>query len=219
MSGAAALSLVHLVHRPAAAGPAPMLVLMHGYGSNEHDLFELAPYLDPRLVVVSVRAPIVLMPGSYAWFEIAFTAEGIVSDPRAAARSAELLAAFVGEAAAAYGADPQRIYLGGFSQGASMAAIVALSRPDLAAGAIVMSGLLPSEVMDAAAAPETLAGRAFLVTHGAEDVVVPIAHGRATRRMLEGLPVALTYREYHMGHTIDADSLADVRAWLSAQIA
>ncbi|HMP42894.1 MAG TPA: PHB depolymerase family esterase [Roseiflexaceae bacterium] len=207
-----------MVRPSVAAGPPPLLVLAHGYGSNEHDLFELVSFLDPRLLVVSARAPYLLMPGSYAWFEIAFTNQGIVSDQRAATHSAELLAQFVAEAAAAYGADPQRIMLGGFSQGASMAAIVALSRPDLIAAAAVLSGLVPAEITDIMPAAEHIAGRRFFVAHGTQDGVVPISNGRAIRRMLESLPVELTYREYAMAHTISPECLADLRTWLHTQI-
>jgi phospholipase/carboxylesterase len=65
---------------PQASNP-PLLLLLHGVGSNEHDLFGLAPLLDQRFVVVSLCAPITLGPGNYAWFEVAFTPQGSVINP------------------------------------------------------------------------------------------------------------------------------------------
>jgi phospholipase/carboxylesterase len=103
-------SLAHLVQQPrTGSGAPPLLILLHGVGSNEHDLFGLAPYLDPRFLVLSARAPYVLMPGAYAWFEIGWAADEIVIDPRQAEASRRLIAQFIPEAAAAYGADPARV--------------------------------------------------------------------------------------------------------------
>ncbi|MEN9934267.1 MAG: hypothetical protein RLZZ387_846 [Chloroflexota bacterium] len=219
------LPLTHLVSRPRASdGPPPLLVLLHGYGSNEHDLFALAPYLDERLLVVTPRAPMMLMPGSYGWFEIAFYQgeDGrtqIAVDPRQARMSLKVAAEFVAEAARAYGADPTRVIVGGFSQGASMAAMAVLTRPELALGAAVLSGIVPSEILDDAAPEEDLAGKAFLVTHGTADAVVDVEHGRATRALLETLPVELTYREYRgMAHEINAESLRDLQGWVKDRL-
>nr|MBA2732595.1 phospholipase [Acidobacteriota bacterium] len=68
------LSLTHLVRRPVetASSSPPLLLLLHGIGSNEEDLLGLAPYVDERFLVVSARAPIVMGPASYGWFNIEF---------------------------------------------------------------------------------------------------------------------------------------------------
>jgi phospholipase/carboxylesterase len=199
-------------------------VLLHGYGSNEQDLFALAPYLDERLLVVSPRAPLMLMPGSYAWFEIGFYQDErggtqIAVDERQARLSHGAVADFVAAAVREYDADPARVVVGGFSQGASMAAMTALLRPELVAGAVVLSGIVPSQIMDEAPPAEALAGKTFFVGHGTLDQVVQLEHGRATHELLEGLPVALTYREYPgMGHEINAECLRDVTAWLRERL-
>ena len=211
------LSLSHLVERPGAPADAPpLLILLHGYGSNEQDLFGLAPYLDPRFLILSLRAPYELMPGGYAWFELGWTASGIVIDARQAEASRTLLADLIPAAAAAYRADPARVYLLGFSQGAILSAAVTLTQPELVAGAVLMSGRVPDEVRAQIAAPDRLEGKPFLVVHGVADTVLPIQNGRASRAILERLPVDLTYKEYRMGHEVSAESLADVARWLTA---
>jgi phospholipase/carboxylesterase len=212
-------ALAHLVRRPArAAGAPPLLILLHGIGSNEEDLMGLEPYLDERFLIVSVRAPHLYGWGGYAWFEIEWLPDGIAIDRAQAEQSRDLIVRFIGEAAAAYGADSARVYLMGFSQGAMMSGWVTLTRPDLVAGAALMSGRIPDELRPQIADPEKLAGKPFLVVHGTMDQVLPIWNGRASRDLLQRLPVELTYREYPMGHEVSAQSLADVVAWLSERL-
>lgn len=220
------LRLTHLVRPPrrdtqTGAGEraaAPMLVLLHGVGSNERDLFELAPFLDERLLIVSARAPNTRSPGSYAWYEVQFTPEGPVYDPAQAEEARTILIDFLREAAEAYGADHRRVMLGGFSQGAIMSGAVGLSRPDLIAGVAMMSGRLLPEVRSIIAPDEELRGKPFLVVHGTQDQVLPIENGREIRDLLQSVPVALTYEEYPMPHTVGERSLRDVAGWLSARL-
>ncbi len=211
------LSLVHMVRRPDGPGAPPLLILLHGYGSNEEDLFSFAAYLDQRFLVVSVRGPVMLTPGAFAWFEIGFTSTGIVSDPHQVKLSCQALTGFIGEAVAAYGADPAHVYVAGFSQGGAMSALVTLANPQMIAGTVVMSGFVPEEAMAVVSAPEHLAGHPFLVTHGTVDTVVPIAYGHATCDRLARLNVDLTYHEYPMGHTVSMECLGDVIGWLAAR--
>ena len=212
-------SLVHLVRQPIVeADTPPLLLLLHGVGSNENDLFGLAPYLDERFLIISVRAPNTLGPGSYAWFDVDFTPRGPVIDPAQAEASREALIDFIGEAITAYGVNPNQVYMMGFSQGAIMSASVALTRPDLVAGAALMSGRILPEIQSLMAAPEKLEGLPILVVHGVADTVLPINHGRASRQLLASLPVELTYHEYPIGHEVSQESLADVSSWLSAQL-
>ncbi len=206
------LSLVHLVRQPIVeADTPPLLLLLHGVGSNENDLFGLAPYLDKRFLIISVRAPNTLGPGSYA-------PRGPVIDPAQAEASREALIDFIGEAITAYGVNPNQVYMIGFSQGAIMSASVALTRPDLVAGVALMSGRILPEIQSLMAAPEKLEGLPILVVHGVADTVLPINHGRASRQLLASLPVELTYHEYPIGHEVSQESLADVSSWLSAQL-
>lgn len=215
----AELSLIHLVRQPVvpSAHP-PMLLLLHGVGSSECAMASLAPLFDPRLLVLSVRAPYARSSGGYGWFDVAFTPSGPVIDPAQAEASRRALLAFAHEAAEAYGADPQQRYLFGFSQGAIMSASVALTAPEQVAGAVLHSGRILPEIQPLIAAPERLAGLPILVIHGTRDAVLPIQHGRASRDLLGGLPVALDYREYALDHRIDQQSLTAATGWLSGQL-
>lgn len=194
---------------------APLLILLHGYGSNEDDLIGLAPYLDPRLSLISVRAPHPLGPGSYAWFPITWNDDGVAADLRHAVREVERLFAFIGEAQTAYHADASQTMLLGFSQGATMAAGVLLRRPELVAGGALLSGFASA---DMAAPGVSLRDKPVLITHGALDPVVPVHMGRAMRDLFTALGAPVEYHEYPIGHQLSEESLADLDAWLSRQL-
>ncbi len=99
-----------------------------------------------------------------------------------------------------------------------MSASVVLTRPDLVAGAVLMSGRILPEIQPLIAASEALEGLPFLVVHGTADTVLPINNGRASNQLLSSLPVELTYHEYTMGHEVSQESLDDVASWLSAHL-
>src|SRR4051812_15883257 len=177
------LSLTHIVRQPTvpSEGRPPLLVLLHGIGSNEQDLIGLAPSLDGRFLTVSARAPITLDRGAFAWFHIQFTPNGIVIEPDEAEASRLLVLKFVDEVVEAYGADPKRVYLMGFSQGCIMSLAASLTEPKKFAGVVGMSGRLLPEVEPKIAPPEELKGLPFMIVHGTDDQVLPLSYGRAIR--------------------------------------
>lgn len=211
------LSLVHVV-RPAltpATGKPPLLVLLHGVGSNEDDLFSFAGQLDRRFVIVSARGPLTRAPGSYAWYDIDFLPSGDFDiNAEQVFANRDRIVQFIGEAIAAYDADSDRVYLLGFSQGAIMTLTTALTTPELLAGAAVMSGRLLDEVIPAIAPADQLAGLPLFVAHGAYDGVIDAAYGQAIRAALQQLPVALTFMEYPMRHEISNQAFFAVQHWL-----
>jgi phospholipase/carboxylesterase len=213
------LSLTHLVQEPRTPAPEgtkpPLLVLLHGVRSNEQDLMGLASYLDPRFLLLSTRAPLTLGPGAYGWYPVQFTPTGLIADEEVAATSKETLTRFLAEAVEAYDADPKRVYLMGFSQGAIMSLYTALTRPDLVAGIAPMSGRLLKRAWEERANDDALRGLPILAVHGVYDNVLPISEGRTIREALSQLPVALTYQEYSMGHEVSPESLRDVTGFLT----
>ena len=216
-------SLVHVVRAPAAGANLererpPLLIVLHGVGSNERSMAQLAPAFDPRFIVVTVRSPITLGPNAFGWFHVSFGAQGPVIVAEEAEAGWKLLAKFIDEAVAAYGADPARVYVGGFSQGAIMALATLLTVPGKVAGAFAMSGRLLPEVLPHAAGHDALRGKPALVVHGTGDDKLGVHHARWAREQLSRFPLSLEYRELAMGHTITDESLGVVTAWLSAAL-
>jgi phospholipase/carboxylesterase len=225
-----ALALVHLVRAPVAPAPpggrAPVLVLLHGLGSSEHALFPLRHSFAPEFVVVSARGPVSVAgqpggprgqphgPRAAGWFRVHHDRpagqRGDMDDARA---SWELLPRFAAEACTAYGGDPARVVLVGFSQGGMTALAALLTTPEAFAGAAVIGGRLLDAARTAAAAPERLAGRPVLLVHGTEDRHVPVEDGRQAREQLAALPLAVEYHEVAARHAITAEVRTLVTRW------
>ena len=219
------LSLEHEV-RPAQPGAnavgtrPPLLLLLHGVGANERQMTAIAPAFDPRLVVVSARSPLSLGRGTsgqeaFGWFHVTFTADGPAIDREEAAVGWAHVAHFADEAVDAYGADPARVFVAGFSQGGIMALAALLTAPERFAGAAVMSGRLLPEVLPHAADDDALRGTHVLLVHGIEDEKLGIQLARWAREQLAEFPLAVDYHELSMGHGITPESLAVVTTWIS----
>lgn len=212
-------SLVHLVKPTTQKEPAPLLLMLHGYGANEYDLIGLADALDSRFTTISARAPLSLGNGSYAWFPLSFTDEGIkVLDTKAAIQSRTLILKFLDEVIAHYPIDPKRIILMGFSQGSSMAYSIALTEPHRLLGMVAMSGRLPDERLLKLAPPEQLKNFPIFVSHGLHDQILPIQNGRESEARLRELQLNVTYKEYPMAHQISDTCLSDISTWLTEQL-
>jgi phospholipase/carboxylesterase len=184
--------------RDAAADPDGALVLLHGRGADEHDLFPLLDLLDPerRLLGVTPGGPLRLPPGGRHWYALA----GIPTpDPATFHASATRLGAFLD----ALPVPAERIVLGGFSQGTVMSWAMSLGpgRPRPAA-VIAMSGFLP-RVDGYPLDPERLAGVPVGVAHGALDPVIPARFGAEAAETLAAAGADVLRLETPVPHTID----------------
>jgi phospholipase/carboxylesterase len=196
------------------AGTRRLLVLLHGLGSNEEDLFSISPYLSPNYAVSSLRAPEPYEGGGFQWFPLNWTPEAIEIGIENALESRELIATTISDLQGEWDFDRDRTVVGGFSQGAIMSLAVALTHPDLVSAAMLLSGapilpLFPSEI------PADIKRIQFLVQHGESDVVIPPELGRATADFLLHAGASPTYREYPMGHEVNSTSMEDAIRWLS----
>lgn len=197
--------------------PPSLLVLMHGVGSNEQDLFSLAPYVPAGYHVLSLRAPYPMGMGANAWFNFSIGPEGLRSyDAEQEVASRAQVAETVKQAASQLGVPAERTVVGGFSQGGIMALSLLLTQPQLAAAAMVWHGRLLSDALVPAAPGAALAGRALWISHGTRDEVIPLSHAHAMRNAVAPLAATLTYREYPEVHTIHPQELADSMAWLQS---
>jgi phospholipase/carboxylesterase len=208
------LSLIHRTH-PARSGeaPHPGLLLLHGRGADESDLLPLASELDGRLFTVTARAPLSFPWGGYLWYNLDRRGVGF-PDAAELAGSLDLLRRFLAEIVEAYPIDPQRLYVGGFSMGATMSASLALLEPERVAGAMVLSGYLPLHA-GLPLRPRDAANHPIFLAHGTRDQVIPVSFGRETRDYLAQTPVDLTYREYPAGHEIGSGEFRELASWLT----
>jgi phospholipase/carboxylesterase len=196
------------------AAPA-LLVMLHGVGSNERNLWPLTAVLDPRFHAISLRSAFQHGPDAYGWYRVSFTPTGPMIDGHEALSSLALLTRFLAALPARYQLPAQRIYLFGFSQGCSMAYSVALTRPALIGGWVGLGGRILPQVQTEAVPQERLAHLSAFIAHGSEDPVIPVASARAARDFLTQASVSLRYREYPAGHLIAQVARDDAFAWLT----
>lgn len=204
------IALRHL-ERPAAGEPEGALVLFHGRGADEYDLFPLLDALDPerRLLGVTPRGPLALPPGGAHWYRLG----GIPTpDPGTFFPSYEAAASFLD----ALPVPIERIVVGGFSQGAVMSWALSLGagRPRPAA-VIALSGFMP-EVEGFSLDLTGLDGYPIAVAHGALDPVIPVEFGRAAAERAGAAGADLLWRESPVPHTIDPRLLPELRDFVAA---
>ena len=207
------------LQRPAAATtPRPwLLVLMHGVGSNEQDLMGLAPQIPERFHVLSLRAPFRMGPGAHAWFDFSIEPNGERSINEAQeAQSRALAAQAIASAAEQLGIPPERVVVGGFSQGGIMALSLLLTQPALMQAAMVWHGRLLTQMLPQAAPPDALRGKQMWLSHGTHDNVIPLAHAQAIAHHMAPLPVTLAYHEFPGAHEIRPSELAATVTWLES---
>src|SRR5262249_34469025 len=198
--------------RPAAGDPEGALVLFHGRGADEHDLFPLLDVLDheQRLVGATPRGPLSLPPGGRHWYVL-----GGIGTPEATtfgasyAAASEWLDGFLPE----HGVGYDRLVLGGVFQGGVMAYSLGLGarRPQPAALAIFSSFLpgVPGFELDLSPPLPPVA-----IGHGSLDPVIGVDWGRRAREVLERAGADVLYRESPMYHQIDPEFAREVSEWL-----
>jgi phospholipase/carboxylesterase len=201
------------LERPAAGDAAGALVLLHGRGADENDLFPLLDELDPqrRLHGYTPRGPLSLPPGGAHWYVVR---EIGAPDKETFDASNELAGDWLAAFAEQTGVPPAQTVLGGFSQGAVMTYALGLGhgrpRP---AGLIALSGFIPTvdgfELDLAPPLPPVAIG------HGTYDPVISVEWSRHAKQELDQAGAEVLYREYPLPHAIDPGYLSELSSWLS----
>ena len=210
------LSLHYLIREPKIKlAKNPLLLLLHGYGSNEQDLFSFASELPNDCYVVSARAPFDLQYGSYAWYAINFDAdENKFSDINQAQTSRDLIAKFIDELTQNYPIDNQNITLVGFSQGCILSYAIGVSYPKKINKIVAMSGYFNEKIAISNFEDNKFKSLKIFASHGSVDQVVPVDWARKAKPTLSNLGIQIEYHEYPVGHTISQQNFIDMLLWL-----
>ena len=193
----------------------PLLLLLHGYGSNEEDLFSFATELPDEYYIVSARAPYNIQYGAYAWYAINFDAdENKFSDHEQAKISRDLIAQFIDELIQTYPIDPTYVTLVGFSQGSILSYAIALSHPDKVQRVVALSGYVSEPILEENYLRNDLSKLKIFHSHGTVDQVIPVEWARKTKPFLEKLGINTTYKEYPVGHGVAPQNFYDFKNWL-----
>ena len=204
--------------RTPAGDPEGALVLFHGRGADEHDLYPLIDMLDPerRLLGATLRGPLALPPGGAHWYivrQVGFP------DQETFHATYESATAWLDALLAEHGIPHDRAVLGGFSQGAVMSYALGLGtgrpRP---AGILALSGFIPT-VDGFELDLESAAGLPVAIGHGTYDPVISVEFGRDARNRLTAAGAEVTYMESPMPHAIDPGLLRELPEWLVGAVA
>lgn len=189
-----------------------ILILLHGYGSNEQDLPALAEEIGNDFSYISLRAPLSLPWGGFAWFPIYPAENGFTSDINSALSVIQKLEKCLEQIIAAKQPSSGKVSLLGFSQGSILSQALLFRRPDLLESIIGLSGYMNEDLL-----PEELPSfenfPAVFLAHGEHDEVIPIDKARKGRSIYLERDIEHTYIEYPMAHSSSPQELEDLRKW------
>jgi phospholipase/carboxylesterase len=209
-------TLVHRV-RPAAGEPEGAMVLLHGRGADENDLFPFFDILDPerRLVGVTPGGPLFLPPGGRHWYIVPRVG---YPEPRSFLDTYQRLDELLGAMPGAFGVPSERTIIGGFSQGTVMSYALGLGRGRPSpAGIIAMSGFIPT--VEGWDADLDRPGLPVWISHGRQDPVISVQFARDARDLLTSAGVDVSYHESDVGHQVDPQTVAQLPGWVADVIA
>ena len=196
-----------------------MLILLHGYGSNEEDLFSFASELPDDLLIISVRAPRNLGMGGYSWFTINFdNAGGKFSDTDEAIESRELVATFITEIQEKYKITPAKTFLLGFSQGTILSYAIALNYPEKVQKIIALSGYINPDLLPTNLTSKDYSKLDLFISHGNVDQVIPVDWANKAPQFLNELNIKNCYQEYPVGHGVAPKNFFDFKKWIEERM-
>lgn len=210
------MSLQYLIKEPKVIlDKNPLILLLHGYGSNEEDLFSFASELPDNYYIISARAPYPLPPYGNAWYAIDFDANmNKFSNDEQAIESRDLIVNFIDELLEKYPIDSQNVNLIGFSQGAILSYAIALSFPQKINKVVALSGYFNQNIMKDGYENNDFSKLQFFVSHGSVDQVIPVEWARKNPEVLNLLNIKNEYHEYNVGHGVAPQNFYDFKRFL-----
>lgn len=213
------LFLHHIIRKSSLTENAPLLIMMHGYGSDENDLFSFASELPEELFIISVRAPYTMQPYGNAWYAINFDADqNKWNDNDQAKQSRDIIAKFIDEAIEANPVNKNSVTLLGFSQGSILSYAVALTYPEKVKNIIALSGYVNKDILPENINQQDYSNLEFYCSHGSVDQVIPVEWARQTAPFLSSLNIKHKYSEFPVGHGVAPQNFYEFKNWLIERI-
>jgi len=209
--------LVHKVRQPTinTGRTTPVIILLHGLGSNEEDLFQFADGIDGRFMVISARAPDKIGVDQYSWYPLRKNSAGELTYQEVSVSIAtRLVKQFVDEVKRNYSVDPFKIYLGGFSQGAILSLGTGLKYPLAIRGVACLSGEFYPQFEKSLNSEVAKRGFDIFISHGKKDAILPYEDMVESVKLLKNNDYKITEYYYDTGHTISQKNYQDFVNWL-----
>lgn len=211
------MNLDYLVREPENITSAtPILFMLHGYGSNEQDLFSFRETLPKDWIIISFRAPRDTQFEGYSWFDINFNDSENYIDVAQAKESLNGVLESILKIINNYGLTESKVHLCGFSQGGILCYALALKYPELFTNVACLSAYTEEKILDGIVRDKKkLEKLRFFVSHGTDDAVIPIDWGRKAAELLYDLNCYFTFREYMSGHGVNQKNYMDLMDFFS----
>lgn len=201
------LGLVHRVLTPEGPGPFPTVVMIHGRKGTEDVMWIFARTIPKEWQIISIRA-IYEEEDGYSWNKPL----GRFPTLEEMEEGATAVARFIEQLPHIYPANPNKIYLMGFSQGAAVSFATAVKHQGLVQGVAGLVGFVP-EMNDAILAQAPLKDLPVFMAVGEKDDTIPLEVARASGEALRALGAWLEYREYPTGHKLNGAGMRKLQAW------
>ncbi|MDG2074110.1 MAG: alpha/beta hydrolase-fold protein [Polaribacter sp.] len=196
----------------------PLLILLHGYGSNEEDLFSFSTELPDELLIVSARAPFDMNFGGYAWYAITLDAnDEKFSDLDEARQSLTKIADFIDYVKTTYKTDSNKTFLLGFSQGAILSYALSLNYPNRVNHVISLSGYINEELTPKSVSELNITTD-YYISHGTVDQVLPVDWARKAPVYLNENNLKNVYSEYPVGHGVAPQNFYSFKSWIEDRL-
>ncbi|KFE97336.1 phospholipase [Chryseobacterium formosense] len=211
------MNLDYIVREPENITPdTSILFMLHGYGSNEQDLFSFRESLPEDWIIVSFRAPKTTQFEGYSWYDIDFNNPEKFIDIDQAKESLAAVTENIMKIVNNYGLTTGKTHLCGFSQGGILCYALSLQYPDLFSKVACLS-CYPEEKLltDIVKDKKKLQNLRFFVSHGTDDAIIPLEWGRKAADMLYDLSAYFTFREYMSGHGVNQKNYIDLMEFFS----
>lgn len=195
----------------------PLLVLLHGYGSNEEGLFSFEPDLPKDWLVISLQAPKDTPYRGFCWYDIDFTDIDKFINVEQAEESIQWVLNQISTIREKYRISEGKTHLCGFSQGGIISYALALRNPQFFQKVACLSAYPEQKILQNIANKKALSHLEFFVSHGTEDTVVPLDWGKKGYQLLYNLNLFFVFREYPNGHGISPKNYQDLMNFFAKQ--
>lgn len=194
----------------------PILFMLHGYGSNEQDLFSFRETLPSDWIIVSFRAPHDTQFEGYSWYDINFNDPENFINVSQAKESLNAVLESILKIINHYGLMESKAHLCGFSQGGILCYALALQHPELFNRVACLSSYPEEKILDGIVKDKKkLEGLRFFISHGTDDAVIPLEWGRKAADLLYDLSCYFSFREYMSGHGVNQKNYMDLMDFFS----
>jgi len=193
----------------------PVIIMLHGFGSDENDLFSFATELPEKYTIISLKAPIPMQPYGNAWYNIYFDdTKGKFSDDEQAIASRDLVVKCIDEIISKYQVSEKNVTLLGFSQGTILSFAVALSYPEKVQRVVGLSGYVNEAILKEGYEKNDFSNLKIYTSHGSVDQVIPVSWAQKTKPFLDNLNIPCTYSEFPVGHGVAPQNFYELKDWL-----